>query len=59
MEIIQSSKLNVDAFVCLEANAGKEVAKVLSRDKVARNLTPDTGSRLAPTFQVVTTPLVL
>jgi ribose transport system substrate-binding protein len=35
MEIIQSSKLNVDAFVCLEANAGKEVAKVLSRDKVA------------------------
>ncbi len=34
MEIIEKGKLNVDAFVCLEATAGKEVADVLARRKV-------------------------
>jgi ribose transport system substrate-binding protein len=34
MDIIQSGKLNVDGFVCLEATAGKEVAEVLSRRNV-------------------------
>lgn len=34
MEIIDSKKLNVDGFVCLEATAGKEVADVLARRKV-------------------------
>lgn len=33
MEIIEKSKLNIDAFVCLEATAGKEVAEVLERRK--------------------------
>jgi ribose transport system substrate-binding protein len=34
MEIIQSGKLNIDGFVCLEATAGKEVAEVLARHKL-------------------------
>lgn len=34
MEIIQSSKVKVDAFVCLEATSGKEVAEVLGRKNV-------------------------
>ncbi|HUS06286.1 MAG TPA: substrate-binding domain-containing protein [Bryobacteraceae bacterium] len=34
IEIIDSKKLNVDGFVCLEATAGKEVADVLARRKV-------------------------
>ena len=34
MEIIDSGKLRVDGFVCLEATAGKEVADVLARRKV-------------------------
>jgi ribose transport system substrate-binding protein len=35
MEIIQSGKLKVDGFVCLEATAGKEVADVLARRKIS------------------------
>jgi ribose transport system substrate-binding protein len=34
MEIIQSGKLSIDGFVCLEATAGKEVAEVLARHKL-------------------------
>jgi ribose transport system substrate-binding protein len=34
MQIVKSGKLNVDAFVCLEATAGKEVGEVLSRNKI-------------------------
>ena len=34
VEIIESGKMNVDGFVCLEATAGKEVAEVLARRKV-------------------------
>lgn len=34
VEILGSSKKNVDAFVCLEATAGKEVAEVLNRQKI-------------------------
>jgi ribose transport system substrate-binding protein len=34
MEIIESGKTKVDAFVCLEATSGKEVAEVLDRRKV-------------------------
>ena len=34
MEMLDSQKLKVDGFVCLEATAGKEVADVLARRKV-------------------------
>jgi ribose transport system substrate-binding protein len=34
VEIIESGKLKVDGFVCLEATAGKQVADVLARRKV-------------------------
>lgn len=34
MEIINSGKLTVDGFVCLEATAGKEVADVLARRNI-------------------------
>ncbi len=34
VEIIESGKMNVDGFVCLEATAGKEVAEVLARRKI-------------------------
>ena len=34
MDIIEKGKIKVDAFVCLEAAAGKEVATVLDRKKV-------------------------
>ncbi len=34
VEILQTGKVNVDGFVCLEATAGKEVADVLGRRKV-------------------------
>ena len=33
-EIISNKKMNVDAFVCLEATSGKEVADVLNRNNV-------------------------
>jgi ribose transport system substrate-binding protein len=33
-EIVSDKKKNVDAFICLEAQAGKEVADVLDRNKV-------------------------
>jgi ribose transport system substrate-binding protein len=33
-EIVTSQKLNVDAFVCLEATSGKEVADVLNRNNM-------------------------
>jgi ribose transport system substrate-binding protein len=33
-EIITNKKMNVDAFVCLEATSGKEVADVLNRNDV-------------------------
>jgi ribose transport system substrate-binding protein len=34
-EFVGDKKKNVDAFICLEAQAGKEVADVLDRNKVA------------------------
>lgn len=34
MEVIEAGKVKVDAFVCLEANSGKEVAEVLNRKKL-------------------------
>jgi ribose transport system substrate-binding protein len=34
IELVESGKAPVDAFVCLEATAGKEVAEVLDRKKV-------------------------
>jgi ribose transport system substrate-binding protein len=34
VEIVGSGKLKVDAFVCLEATSGKEVAEVLNRQKI-------------------------
>jgi ribose transport system substrate-binding protein len=34
MEIIEGKKLNVDAFISLEATSGKEIAEVLSRKNI-------------------------